>query len=197
MAKTTKDETEIKEVSPVVTPKLEDTPEFKELMLKTGGELKDILSKEFEFVGAEFMNDKKAAVATILSLRKKIVVLPETPSVNQPANGEVAAVPVVPQNDLRVWASKKDKFKAFCETQPKVSTMIPFEIGEKPGAYAELQINGYKLNVMKGVYVELPRPFADLVRQSWQQTADAGKDMILDRIDPQTGKPYKDSEALV
>lgn len=47
--------------------------------------------------------------------------------------------------------------------QPKVSYIIPLTMGEKPGATETCAINGYKLTIKKGVRVEIPLAFAELL----------------------------------
>lgn len=178
--------------------KLEDTKEFKDLVENNSlSDLKEMLIAE-EMLGAEFIDNKKVAAAAILTLKKK------KEERAAPAPGEVLDTPAAPvvaptvqdQLIMNKWKSKTQKFKEYCATCPKVRVMIPFDIGEKPGAAAELQINGYKLTVLKGIYVDIPEPFAEMVQESWNQTLKAGEDLLLDRVDPATGKPMRESQAL-
>lgn len=184
------------EVTPEITPieeiKLEDTQEFKDLLEQnTEGELRDMLKDE-QLVGLEFITGKKALVSIILSIKKRNAergVATTTPKENP-------TLAAVTQQAGSNWQKKMNIMKELCAKAPKVKIMIPFEIGERVGSVAELQINGYKLSVMKGVYVDIPEPFAEMVQESWQQTTQAGQEKLLDRIDPETGKPFGESKAL-
>jgi hypothetical protein len=173
--------------------KFEDTPEFKELLLKTLSELKEMLIAE-EMIGAEFITDKKAAIATFVSLRK--TKADQEKNMKEPPDLEPSSPVIQDKNLIATWTKKMEAMKELCAKAPKVRMMIPFDVGEKPGSFAELQINGYKLSVLKGFYVDLPQPFAEMVEESWKQTIEAGSDKLLDRVDPETGKPMSESQAL-
>ena len=69
--------------------------------------------------------------------------------------------------------SKAQKMKEKLSKQPKKSIFIPFEQGEKPGVTLSVTLNGYRLNIRKGVYVEVPSQVADVVMDSLNQTAKA------------------------
>lgn len=185
MEETKKDKTEeVKEL------RLEETPEFLELMdNNTESELKEMLKGE-DIIGLEFITGKKALIATILNLRKRK---------EEAAKVAPVVTPTITNLQAQVgstWQRKLNIMKELCAKAPKVKIMIPFEIGERTGAVADLQINGYKLSVMKGVYVDIPEPFAEMVQESWQQTSQAGQEKLLNRTDPETGKPMNESTAL-
>lgn len=69
--------------------------------------------------------------------------------------------------------SKADRMKAWLETQPKVRIMIPRQGKEKMGTTESVVLNGYRLNIVKGVYVLVPKPVADVIMKSQNQTEDA------------------------
>ena len=56
--------------------------------------------------------------------------------------------------------------KVMLDAQPKVSIFVPLEPGEKPGTQLTGAINGYRWNVPKGVYVDVPQSIADIIKQS-------------------------------
>lgn len=69
--------------------------------------------------------------------------------------------------------SKADvMFKILCD-QPKQPLFIPYEIGEKVGAITSPQINGLKINLLKGRYIQVPQQVAEVVMVSLNQTAAA------------------------
>jgi len=69
--------------------------------------------------------------------------------------------------------SKAEIMREHLAKQPKVRILIPVEGKEKPGITVPVTINGYRLNIMKGVYVEVPEQVADAVMKSQKQTMEA------------------------
>src|SRR3990167_1467162 len=68
--------------------------------------------------------------------------------------------------------SKAEKMKAALALQPKVSIMIPLASGEKSGRgiTESVILNGYRLNIQKGVYVSVPQQVAEIIMESQRQT---------------------------
>lgn len=71
--------------------------------------------------------------------------------------------------------------KRIMDKRPKVRFMIPLGINEKPGAFEEVFINGYRWTIKKGVMVDIPDRVADLLAQKYQIETESGKEMRLDR----------------
>lgn len=110
------------------------------------------------------------------------------------------------------WRSKAHKQWAFWDGQPKVRILVPLMGQEKKGVIRfeyskvfkrEIPVhvsgaiqtvieNGAQYVIPKGVYVEVPEPVAKRIEDKFQQTSDAGRDMLADRIDPRTGHPVSD-----
>lgn len=57
--------------------------------------------------------------------------------------------------------------KAVLDAQPKVRILVPLEGNEKLGAFHPVTINGYRLNVPKGVYVAVPQTVADIISEAF------------------------------
>lgn len=76
--------------------------------------------------------------------------------------------------------SKVDIMRKKLASQPVVRMYLPLEGQEKVGTTHPVIINGLRINVPKGVYVDLPQQVADILRESFQQTEDAGKAFRLD-----------------
>ena len=57
--------------------------------------------------------------------------------------------------------------KSLLASQPKVRVLVPLETGEKLGEFLPVSINGYRLNVPKGVYVDVPQSVADIISESF------------------------------
>ena len=68
-------------------------------------------------------------------------------------------------------------FNSLCE-QPKKPLFIPYEIGERRGTIQSPQLNGLRINILKGMYVEVPQQVAELVMESLQQTAAATDELM-------------------
>src|ERR1043166_3469344 len=74
--------------------------------------------------------------------------------------------------------------KALLDSQPKVRVLVPLESGEKLGEFLPVNINGYRLNVPKGVYQDVPQTVADIIADaynSYEQNSAAA--MRADRND--------------
>lgn len=73
--------------------------------------------------------------------------------------------------------SKAAIMKARLALQPKVTVMIPKGAKEKTGTTFPVTINGYRMNIMKGVYVPVPKQVADIVMDSQNQTLMAADEL--------------------
>lgn len=75
--------------------------------------------------------------------------------------------------------------KANLDAQPKVSIMIPFEVGENPENGKKVpfhcNLNGYALDIPRGVYVEVPRQIADMIKERLESEGKIGAEWRLDR----------------
>lgn len=140
----------------------------------TVAELREELVNKFAFVGAETMTIKSQLISVYNALQKKSI---ETvaPGVDPGEKHDNA------REDQKKYESKAARMKALCDAEPKVRFMIPLGIGEKKGAIEEAQINGYKINILKGVMVNIPMRFAKLLEESYQMTNEAGQEFLMDR----------------
>lgn len=69
--------------------------------------------------------------------------------------------------------SDAERMRTFLAKQPKVRVLIPLVGKEKAGTTLPIIRNGYRLNVMKGVYVDVPELIADIIMESQKQTVKA------------------------
>lgn len=74
-----------------------------------------------------------------------------------------------PEQAVRV-KTDQEIIKEKLSNQPKVRIIIPREKGESEGSYETVQINGYTLQIKKGVYVDVPQQVADIIMESLDQT---------------------------
>lgn len=63
----------------------------------------------------------------------------------------------------------------------------------KGGAYIAPQLNGYKYMIPKGVYTRVPLQIFQVVNESNMERIKATQYKNLDRIDPRTGQPVRES----
>ena len=85
--------------------------------------------------------------------------------------------------------SKARIMKAKLARQEKVTILIPLGKSEKPGTTTPVTLNGYRLNIQHGVYVEVPKQVAEIIMESQKQTIAA---LRGETVNPQSGKK-KDS----
>jgi len=121
--------------------------------------------------------DKKELVVALQEAPKE----PEsTPEPEGKVPGELAEpakekpkptpLPVGISEGQAVYDGKAAKMKEHLAAQPKVRILIPLETGEKKGATVSVILNGYRQNIMKGVYVEVPEQIADVIMDSQKQS---------------------------
>lgn len=109
------------------------------------------------------------------------------------------------------WLTKAERMRAKLMSQEMVSFLQPLEAKEKVGVVRwekdkngvdyqvhvsgdilEVQLNGFKWLVPKGVMTRVPRQVAEELGLSMDMTQQAGRDISLDRIDEKTGKAMSD-----
>lgn len=77
-----------------------------------------------------------------------------------------------PQSDP-MPGSRAEKIKKILLTQPKVRIMIPKPESEKGYFPHSVTINGYRLDLPKNVYLDVPEQVADMVLNAQKQTQEA------------------------
>ena len=93
--------------------------------------------------------------------------------------------PGINHDRFDVGGKAESMFNNLC-SQDKVRIFIPYEQGEKLGAIASPQINGLRVNILKGRYVEVPEQIAELMMNSLNQTAAIPNEVMTKN--PYTGK---------
>ena len=91
-------------------------------------------------------------------------------------------------NDKQIekeWRSDVQKMKAHLEKQPKVSIMIPLEQGVPPESADKIpfvvNLNGYRLAIKRGVFVEVPMQIAEVVKANLESEGKIGSEYRLDK----------------
>jgi len=82
------------------------------------------------------------------------------------------AAPGVEEGHVPV-GSDAERMRAHLAKQPKVRVLIPLIGKEMQGTTMSVIINGYRLNIAKGVYVDVPEQVADMIMESQKQTVKA------------------------
>ena len=61
------------------------------------------------------------------------------------------------------------------------------------GSIETVTLNGYRTHIPKGVYVEVSNQVAGVLDEADRNTSEAGKNILFDRFDPETGKTVRES----
>ena len=93
----------------------------------------------------------------------------ETPVVKKPEVKTATEVDVVAET------------KRILDASPHVDFIIPPAEGDPKGAAETVQINGYKLTIMKGVKVNIPEAVANLLAEKYRINMMAGSDSVVNR----------------
>lgn len=110
------------------------------------------------------------------------------------------------------WLTKAEKMRSILMAQPTVTFYIPLAGDEKTGvvewrtdkygkkyqfvvsgSYETVQLNGFKWFIPKGIYTDVPKQVAEVLSQSLNMTLQAGREMLVDRSDPKTGRSVAES----
>ena len=100
-----------------------------------------------------------------------------TPEPVKPSEPEKATSSVIEASMERNMKSMKEHL----DSQPKVSFYVPLGDNEREGDYETVQLNGYTVQVKKGVQVQLPQQIAEVLMNKYKVNTEAGRDMRLDR----------------
>lgn len=152
---------------------------------RTLQQLKEELAAR-DFIGADTLTTKAQALAIISALDKKDEEAKKGMNMQIKDN-----VKDDERADERKYMSKAQKMKEHLAKQPKVQFLIPLGVGEKRGTVETWQANGYRLNILKGVLVEVPQQVAESLAESYQLTQQAGENFSIDRPKNDPDAPYK------
>jgi len=159
-----------------------------------------------EDVEAAKFNNKAQVIAILNTLKAKKVV-EKVDSIEETIN------PSEEKKTEKAWRSKAQIMWDKWMNSPMVQILYPSDPGKKagvvewrkdakgnsfqialttPDTIEEIQVNGAKWLVPKGVLVEVPKPVALIISDRLNLTAQAGANILLDRIDDRTGKPVSE-----
>lgn len=124
------------------------------------------LRKLAEEKGIEGWQDmKKPALLVALETSEKSKVDVPGPNANVPVEPKTLDSTGI-SSDKITYEGKAAKMKEALALQPKVRIKIPLEQGEKMGITKSVILNGYRLNIKKGVYVDVPEQVAEVLGES-------------------------------
>jgi len=165
-------------------------------------------AKEMGIEELDSFTSKKPLIATIRAVRKTIEA--NKPKIDPTKDATDALETPKERKEIEDrHLAKADRMRKHLEAQPKVRFMIPLEGEEKPGVVKKVMVNGreetvpvsgavhsftlngYKINIPKGVFVDVAEQVADYLSQSWKLAQEAGKQWDVNRTDPKTGQPIK------
>ena len=186
----------------VIKPKLEDLSlkQLQEKAVEVGMPREDVGNFNTKAQLISMMNVLKATKAKAEGEVERVATLEQKETLKQD------------KTDKKKWVGKVEIMRNKLMKQPRVKVLIPLEGKEKRGevdwVYNEktrrkeqvyrsgsvlpVQLNGFKWFVPKGVYTEVPEQIAQVIETSFNQTAEAGKDFLLDRSDPKLGGSVRD-----
>lgn len=178
---------------------LKTLKELEQELVKAGMPQEDVVAAKF---------NSKAQIITILNTLKAKNVIEKVDSIEELPN------PSEEKKIEKAWRSKAQIMWDKWMASPKVQILFPSDPGKNPGkvewrkdakgndyqvaltpadSIQEVQVNGAKYLVPKGVLVEVPKPVADRIAEMLQLGSQAGADILLDRIDPKTGRPVSEA----
>lgn len=91
---------------------------------------------------------------------------------------------------FEIGSDAENQFKFYC-SQPTFKLFIPLSPDEKFGSLATPQVNGLKVGIYKGAYVDVPQSLAEIVMESLNQTQRATTDVQLRNPDSGHIKPAR------
>lgn len=167
---------------------------------------------------AEKILAKSAMLAIIDTLKSKEIAEAEVKNVESPkvTTLEPAINSVEEKKITNTWVNKKEFMRNLLMDQVKEGKvgkiLIPLNGKEKKGivrwvtnpkngkeeqvyvsgAIESIILNGFQYMIPKGIYVEVPERISQEVEQIFQQTAEAGANLLIDRVDPETGQSVRD-----
>jgi hypothetical protein len=169
----------------------------------------DIMEKTLKELKVEATALGVKDVDAFISKRQVLAAMESIKGVAQPVtNINPPMNPKEEKKSEKHWLNKAEAMRVKLEAQPKVRILVPLEGKEiqgvikttynqatkrqeqrhVSGAVQPVTLNGYMFLVPKGMYVEVPEQIAQVIQDKFNQTSQAGSNILIDRIDPETGR---------
>ena len=106
-------------------------------------------------------------------------------------------------DSIHVIAERPGNAKAFAmrdylATRPRVTFLIPRKEGEPANIVETVIMNGWRFNIKKGEYVDIPIDVADILKASYAHTMNDNQQFLVNNIgrktDEVTGAPKDPSQ---
>ena len=77
--------------------------------------------------------------------------------------------------------SKRAKMKAILLKQPRIRFFVPRKDGEDKTVHQQVCLNGYRLEIPKNTYIDVPQQIAEVLADSLSQTEAALNQFLIDK----------------
>lgn len=144
---------------------------------------------------AEAFTTKAQLIALIANMRSMKATIKAERAVAVNFNPAALKLKGMDQGRInQIYQEKMENTRKKYLEGEKTNLMIPLDIGEKPGSYATVLVNGWRCDYLKGVmHYSVPVGIAQVLLDSMVRTAEVGQDMLIDslakKIDDATGQP--------
>ncbi len=172
---------------PPVVPSVPSTPKKEEKKQdKAAGKKKDLTSSPDQSPEVQSLISKlNEELEKVTKLRESLEQKDD--EIGKRLSDKEFLTPQRGDQDIQRHQSKAQRMKENLAGQPTVRILVPFEGTEKRGATVPVTLNGFRLNVPKGVYVDVPQQVADVLQQSTMETEEAlDTERRLDKADKNT-----------
>ena len=88
--------------------------------------------------------------------------------------------------EKKVRKTKEQMTKEHLDSQEKIMFHIPLSSGESDDSFDIVRINGYGIQIKKGVSLSLPRQVAEMLAEKYNVQMQAGKEKLVNRSDDVT-----------
>ena len=109
----------------------------------------------------------------------KPVAEPALVEVEEPKVEETKKVSKSRKGSEIEWQGKAKTTRDKIMAEPKIKFLVPLDINEKQGTILPVTINGWRLNIPKGIFIDLPQSIAVMLAEKYQITSEAGKEFDL------------------
>ena len=143
-----------------------------------GGSTEEVVENRTD----ENTNDEAQTDSNVETSTDSVETVPDNvPTVStQPDDVTDAPAEETNQDEAVRYQNKTHKMKKVLQEQPQVQFIIPLGQGERKGAHETVQINGYKLTIMKGTMVTLPQQVVDILAAKYEINMTAGAEFRVD-----------------
>lgn len=138
------------------------------------------LRKECSAKGLPATGTKEELIARLEAAPAEKPAAPAPVEEETPAPAPAPAEPVSDNQVEREWRGRAAEMKAHLARQPKVRIFIPIDQGVKPEVADKIpfvvNLNGYRMEIKRGVYVDVPEQVAEVIRERLESEGKIGRE---------------------